>query len=153
MFIVARPSILEDIYRMAPRLRKEDIDELEAMGADSIEDALMNGFLSPDGCFTAVSEDGEPVFMFGTAPHPLDEMVGCIWMLGTPDIEKCRIQFLRSCKQYIEDFHNKYPVLMNYTDARNDVHHRWLKWCGFTFINKVPTPGGFPFYEFVRVRN
>jgi|HigsolmetaAR202D_1030399.scaffolds.fasta_scaffold14958_2 Protein of unknown function (DUF2833). len=153
MFIEARPSRLEDVHRMAPRLRREDLEELQASGCESAHEALLDGLMSPDGCTTVVTGDGEPALMFGTVPHPLDDMVGCIWMLGTDEIEKNRVQFLRRSKEFIDRFHDKYPVLMNYTYYRNTVHHRWLRWCGFMFINKVSTPGGHDFYEFVRVRN
>lgn len=149
----ARPSRLEDIERMAPRLREADLDELRAIGAYDPKVALMDGLNSPDGCITAVTGDGEPAFMFGTVPHPMDDMVGFIWLLGTDEIEKNRMRFLRRSREFIDRFHSKYPILMNYTDVRNDVHHRWLRWCGFIFINKVSTFGGHPFYEFVRVRN
>lgn len=153
MLIEARPSRLEDVHRMAPRLRQADLDELLAMGCRSAEEALMDGLRSPDGCTTVVTDGGEPALMFGTVPHPFDDLMGCIWMLGTKEIEKNRVQFLRRSKEFIDRFHEKYPVLMNYTDCRNHVHHRWLRWCGFIFLNRVSFPGGHDFYEFVRVRN
>lgn len=151
----ARPSRPADISSLAPRLRKADLDELLAAGYGNAEAALMEGFLSPDGCTTVIRPDGEPIMMFGVAPHPHDDLIGCVWLLGTDDIARNGVTFLRHSRQFIDRFHEKYPVLMNFTDCRNAVHHRWLRWCGFMFINMVPGrgPGNHPFYEFVRVRN
>jgi hypothetical protein len=40
----------------------------------------------------------------------------------------------------------------NYTYAKNTVHHRWLKWLGFTFLRKVNLgPEGKPFIEFAKI--
>jgi hypothetical protein len=114
----------------------------------------MEGFTSPDGSYTVTTEAGLPIIMFGTCPHPADEMVGAVWLLATDEIVNYRLEFLKRCKPYVELMQDKYPILMNFTDCRNDVHHKWLRWCGFFFINKVKGfgPEGHPFYEVVRIR-
>lgn len=149
-----RPSIREDVASVAPRLRKEDREEVLAAGGASVEGSLMEGFLSPDGCYTVVTEEGLPIIMFGTSPHPADDMVGAVWLLATDEIADYRMEFLKRCRPYVDLMQEKYPILMNFTDCRNDVHHRWLRWCGFFFINKVKGfgPEGHPFYEVVRIR-
>ena len=45
-------------------------------------------------------------------------------------------------------------MIWNYVDARNVVHIKWLKWLGFTIINKHNQfgIGRIPFYEFVKIR-
>ncbi|WP_313196207.1 hypothetical protein [Shinella zoogloeoides] len=153
--LTARPSTPEDVAYLAPRLRHADVAEVLAAGGASIEESLMDGLASPDGCFTAIDENGNPVLMFGTAPHPALSEVGCIWLLASDEIAKHRTDFLRNTRPFVERFHQKYPLLMNYTDCRNTVHHRWLRWCGFSFINIVKGlgPGDHPFYEVVKLRN
>lgn len=152
--LTARPSTPEDVAYLAPRLRKEDVEEVLAAGGVSVEGSLMEGVLSPDGCFTAIDEESRPVLMFGTVPHPIDQLVGCIWLLASEDISKHRLDFLRKTRPFVDHFHERYPILMNFTDCRNTVHHRWLRWCGFSFINTVKGlgPGDHPFYEVVRLR-
>jgi hypothetical protein len=61
--------------------------------------------------------------------------------------------FLRASRQIVEEWQRDFPRLHNYTDARNTVHHRWLRWLGFTFTARHETfgPLGLPFYEFVRI--
>jgi hypothetical protein len=152
--LIARPSIMQDALDLAPRLRKEDVEEVLAAGGKSALASLMEGVQLSDACFTCVDGDGRPVLMFGTVPHPTDQLVGCIWLLASDEIAKHRIRFLRECPRYVEGFQRKYPVLMNFTDCRNHLHHKWLRWCGFDFINIVKGfgPGDHPFYEVVRIR-
>lgn len=153
--LTARPSTTEDVAFLAPRLRKEDVEEVLAAGGASMEESLTDGLLSPDGCFTAIDEDGRPVLMFGTVPHPAIPMVGFIWLLASEEITKHRLDFLRKTRPFVDHFHEKYQLLMNFTDCRNTVHHRWLRWCGFSFINTVKGlgPGDHPFFEVVKLRN
>lgn len=153
--ITVRFSTPEDVAYLAPRLRKEDLEEIMAAGATSAEESLLDGLASPDACLTGVDEAGRPMLMFGTSPHPTDPMVGLVWLLASDEVLKHRTDFLRKSRQFMAIFNAKYPILMNFTDCRNTVHHRWLRWCGFHFINTVRGigPGNHPFYEVVRVRN
>ena len=56
-------------------------------------------------------------------------------------------------KGVVEIFQKRYRVLYNFIDARNTLHIKWLKWCGFTFIQKHYDYGYEKrlFYEFVRI--
>ncbi len=152
--ITVRPSIPEDVAFLAPRLRSEDLDEVLAAGGVSAETSLMDGLNSPDGCLTGTNEAGEPMLMFGTSPCPWEPLVGAVWLLASDEVLNHRRDFLRKSIQFMDRFNQKYPILMNFTDCRNTVHHRWLKWCGFSFINTVKGfgPGDHPFYEVVRLR-
>jgi hypothetical protein len=81
------------------------------------------------------------------------EGAGSIWLLATDDIEKYQITFLRHSKKVLKELQQDYLALHNYVDARNSLHIKWLKWMGFTFINKLDRFGveQRPFYEFVRI--
>jgi hypothetical protein len=61
--------------------------------------------------------------------------------------------FLRESKKTLAIMQNKYPVLFNMVDARNEVHVKWIQWLGFTFIKKHLHwgPENRLFYEFVRI--
>ncbi len=150
-----RASTIEDIAYLAPRLRVEDVEEVLAAGGKDIHECLMDGLSSPDGCISGVDENDKPVVMFGTAPAPGADGVGIIWLLASEDIHHHRVDFLRQSRPFVEAFNRKYQLLMNFTDCRNTLHHRWLRWCGFSFINKIrgEGPGGHPFYEVVKLRN
>ncbi len=92
------------------------------------------------------TNDSNPFMIFGTTP------TGSVWMVGTPVLEQFTIPFLRLNRQYISELHTRHKLLWNYTDCRNHVHHRWLKWLGFVFIRKCPYgPFQRDFYEFARI--
>ena len=71
-------------------------------------------------------------------------------MMATPKLEN---RFSAKNANVVTMFNEKHPLLSNYVDAINELHIKWLKWCGFTFINKHEKYGveQRPFYEFVRL--
>jgi hypothetical protein len=151
--ITVRKSVPEDADFLAPRLREADREEVIASGCPVPHAALMAGMGANSICLTGIDETGAPVTMFGVGPHPTDPLVGVVWALATDEIRKHRKSFLGPSKDWVEALNRRHPVLMNYSDCRNAEHHKWLTWCGFTFINKVRGPLGHEFYEFVRVRS
>ena len=46
---------------------------------------------------------------------------------------------------------NLYPILWNFIDSRNEIHLRWIKWCGFKIINERYIDN-VKFYEFIRIK-
>ena len=153
--ITVRLSMPEDVRLLAPRLCAADVQELQASSGSTPEAALTSGLNSPDACLTGTKETGEPILMFGTVPHPRDPSVGLVWLLSSEEVLNHRTDFLRKSRHYMDVFARKYPILMNFTDCRNTVHHRWLRWCGFAFLKTVTGlgTGGHPFYKVARVRS
>ena len=146
-----RPSVLEDVPYLASRLRAEDVAEVKAHSGLSAYDALMIGFENCSNCGTGLIK-GEPILMFGAGQVLPD--VGMIWMLGTDKIAEGRVSVLRQSKGWLNELQQEFDLLFNYVDARNEVHIKWLKWLGFSFINLHPEfgVGKLPFYEIVRIR-
>ena len=146
-----RPSVLEDVPYLASRLRAEDEAEVKAHSGLSAYDALMIGFENCANCGTGILKN-EPILMFGAGKVLPD--VGMVWMLGTDKIAEGRVSVLRQSKEWLDELHQEFDLLFNYVDARNEVHIKWLKWLGFSFINLHPEfgVGKLPFYEIVRIR-
>ena len=106
----------------------------------------MRGYVASEICFTIVDKENVPVGMFGVSKE------GAIWLLASNDIYRIRFSFLRESRKVIDFLNQKYPTLWNYVDCRNELHIRWLKWCGFKFLRK--TNYGVlqqPFYEFIKL--
>ncbi|MDP6213163.1 MAG: DUF2833 domain-containing protein [Candidatus Thalassarchaeaceae archaeon] len=146
-----RPSIHSDIFYVAHRMREEDVAEVRAAGGLDPVQALIEGFKNSRQCYTAEWK-GEPFIMFGVAP--VDDVSGAVWLLGTPTVTKARVAFLKESRRIIDEFHDDFPLLFNFVDARNKVHIRWIEWLGFTFINNHES-FGFEcreFLEFLRIR-
>jgi len=147
-----RLSTLEDIKYLAPRLRHSDKQEILASVGLTPYEAMMIGYLENVIVFTIVNSKDEPVAIFGISD--VGNNVGAIWLLATDKLKDIQYSFLRENKKVIDFLNTKYKILWNFVDCRNSLHIRWLKWCGFKFINKQNYGVlNKPFYEFIRINN
>lgn len=148
-----RTTLKSDVVYLAENLRKADKEELYAsMGKPPLE-ALLWSWEVSDECNTIIMPDGEVGGIFGTS-NPYRN-VGCPWMMATDRLPEITTKFLRVSRQWVERQNQIYPLLMNYVDERNEVAIKWLRFLGFTFIQRVENFGyaKVPFYEFVRIPN
>ena len=147
------PTTVDDIAYIAPRLRKADHQEcLAATGREPLG-VLMEGLRIGDVTLTMWSPSGLRVGLVGVSKSFVPD-AGAIWLCATDDIYQCQMAFLRKSKEFLPLLQARYLALFNYVDARNTVHIKWLKWMGFTFINKHEHFGAEQrlFYEFVRIK-
>ena len=147
-----RKTLEKDLGHLEKNLRDADVAELDAQSGLEPRTALRTVLMLSRRCMTVCGPDGTPIGIYGVNDTRLSGL-GCIWMMATPDLLKHQRQFLRECREGILEVSRGYSCVFNYTDARNTVHHRWLKWCGFTFIKEHENYGknGEPFYEFVKI--
>ncbi|MET3601122.1 hypothetical protein [Martelella mangrovi] len=131
---------------MAEELRPEDKEEARAGGASPLQ-ALVSGFALSDQCFTIEADEG-PIAIFGHVRLPDGE--GSPWLLGTEGIERHWLWFLRNSPEIIARVQRPYRRIYNFVDARNAVHIKWLRWCGFSFAEQPLKlgPETRPFYYF-----
>lgn len=143
-----RRSDWSDVWYLSAYLRPEDVAECEAQGKTPL-DALAEGLERSDVCYTLLDPAGMPVAMLGVGAG------GYIWLLGTDGIRKHQTTFLRHCKGFLRTLYDEtgYDLLFNYTYIENELHHKWLKWLGFSFLRVVSLPPSNKlFYEFARLR-
>lgn len=135
-----------DLERLCLFMREDDENEIVANSGGDPFDVLKYGMEVSEVC-QAIYLDGNPIFIFGALSD------GCIWAVGTDEIEDIWRPFLRHSKTVVNQLQADYPILYNCVDARNLVHIRWLKWLGFKFIKKHERYGvaEIPFWEFVRI--
>ena len=142
-----RASKLDDVVSLAPNLRYEDVREVETLGRTS-EQSLLSGYLYGKMCRSIIDKYGQVVGMYGVVPA--DDKTGLVWMLGSKGLKKIATAFLKESRTEVNGMNTLFPHLWNIIDSRNELHLKWLKWCGFTIIgermvNKVK------FYEFCKV--
>lgn len=146
------PATEAHARQMAPILRAADRAEIEALSGVSPTEALLHG-LHGDACLAGFTGDDRPVCMFGVS-QSTGPGEAFVWLMATTELERVGMTFLRQGRAYFDAFHDIYPLLHNYVDARNELHIRWLKWLGCTFIqtNVIMGVQQRPFHEFVRTK-
>ncbi|AMD61441.1 hypothetical protein V6R85_02495 [Agrobacterium sp. CCNWLW32] len=149
--IVTRATFA-DAYELDAKLRPEDRKEVEDItGKPAIRNFLM-GVVIGEPCLTLRDPEGELLGILGVVPVGVSG--GSIALSGTALLEQRRTCFLRGTIDVLAELDRSYDTLFNVCDARNPVHHRWLKWAGFNFIRKIDRFGakGVPVIEFARIR-
>lgn len=144
---LVRKAWPEDIHFLAATMREEDVNECYASGHFP-KDALFLGFHNGI-TYTLMEPNGPIAGMLGvTKSHP-EAKDGLVWMLATPAIEQYPMTFLRRCKPVLDRLYDESgcELLWNHTHKPNTVHHKWLKWLGFSFLREVGD-----FYEFARLK-
>lgn len=143
---------LADCYDLAATMRPSDTAEVEAsMGVSPLE-ALLQGRATSHICKTAKGDSGEPVVIFGVGEVDFSDQIGQVWMLCSKDVKRYSKEILRLTPDILGHWHQMYPILWNFVDARNTSSQRWLKRMGFDLIRTHPVFGhaGLPFIEFMR---
>ena len=148
----SRDTREEDLEYLAENLRDADKAEIRAMVGWETLPALRYALKHSKICKTGLLDTHEPVLIYGVTPSG-NPHLGSIWMLATDRLLKGQTTFLRKSREEINEISKGYRGVFNYTDARNELHHKWLKWCGFTFLRKLDEYGveKRPFYEFVKL--
>lgn len=142
-----RPATLVDMVDLATRLRKADELEVRSLGFSPM-DALELGLINSERCL-AMTPEGRLVGVYGICPTDMDG-VGLIWMLASDDLIGHQVKFLKNSRAAVQDLIGDYQLAYNYTDARNTLHHAWLRWCGAIALRKVPMGiNGEEYIEFV----
>ena len=140
------------VLEIAETIRKADADEIRAMsGLDPLE-GLVSSVAHSHVVHTMMAGE-RPVALYGA--RRLGGSIGMVWMLAGTGVLKHTTQFLRSSTEYVNRLHDETGcnTLANYTDARNTLHHKWLRFTGFSFGKEVVVGvGQMPFLEITRTR-
>ena len=146
-----RKAVPEDGKILEPKLRPEDIREIRAITTGPLHEAITKGISESPYTYT-ITLEGKPIAVFGVNHY--SPTAGVIWLLGSEDMLKIKIPFLRQSPKWIEAFHQLYPVLFNVACIWNTLHIDWLKWLGFRFIREYKEYGLLkePYIEFLSVK-
>jgi hypothetical protein len=142
-----RPATRLDAVRLIPRLRFEDAREIRsASGKEPIQvlpDCVSSGT-------TWALEADTLLALFGVNDLRYEDPIGVPWMVASSLLVEHQIFFLRNCRRWIDRLAEGYTGLINCVDARNELHIKWLKWCGFEFTHLHPQWGAdkLPFWQF-----
>jgi hypothetical protein len=143
------PAHSDHIDWIARNMRKADVEEAAAATDTGPCRALRESLVRSDLAWTGLVDD-RPVCMYGVCPIDILGGKGSPWLLGTDEVERYAVTFLRANKRYVAQMLDLYPHLENYVDVRNELSIKWLRWLGFQF-DPQPIPYGvweMPFFRF-----
>ncbi len=140
---------IEHAARLAPRLRRADLDEAFAVARLDGLTALAISFRRSSLAVTCMAGD-IPVAMCGAAPENASGRSALPWLMASHDIENHAVAFLRQSRRHVRLMLAQHPMLHNWVDARHHAALHWLQWLGFR-IDPRPEPYGdlgLPFHHF-----
>jgi len=148
MTLEIRKATVKDAVEVATNLRPEDLSELEGMGYTPFQ--VICGVLFCEDTFAFTNYEGKLAGVGGVIPD--EEGNAYIWTLTTPAIYSMGVTFFRHTKRHFDEFTKPYKMVYAQCDARNKLHHRFLKHLGFKALRTVPTgPECLPYYEVVKL--
>jgi hypothetical protein len=153
--IFVRPATLADVLTVAERLREED--RAEVLAAAGVDPRLVFPAQLREGreMFAAgIETEDRAEILFGCDPMAGDPSVGIIWLVSTPVMYDHPVEFVMTSKRIFRDYQDRFQVLTNFVDVRNERHIKWLKWLGCHMIRRVEKFGAqsLPFIEFASIR-
>ena len=153
MTLTWEQSTIDDVLSLAPRLRDIDKQEITDLSGNTPAQALAFGCTGSRMGGT-IKKDGVAQAMFGVVQDI--EQNGVIWFLCSDDFcatKADKLFFLERSRAYIEEVQKDYPLLLNFTSARNRLAIKWLEWLGFEVFREYPLAfGGRPYFYFSRKR-
>lgn len=149
--LAMRDVLSTDAVGIVNHLRPDDRREMIALDPAMPENMCIDRSVAVSEWSQTVVEiaTGRPVAIFGVAKNP-----GCDlwhpWMHATTLIMDHRFEFLRRCRTVVNTLMEFYSPMFNVVDARNNLHLKWLHWCGFKFYPSPVYFSGVPFIPFRR---
>lgn len=145
-----RPASLRAIAMLERDLRPADVAELDAAQGRPIGDVVVESYMQSPEVWAWWSDDDELIAVFGYVPlGPILTTMAAPWMLGTPLVERHAGALIRSTRHYVAAWRERYPLLVNFVDARNTASIRYLRRVGFTLDEPAPFgAAGLPFHRF-----
>ena len=128
-----RSATLQDIEDIAGRLREADVKEIYASTGMAPLECLKDSWRHPSLGVWVGTKDDRPEIIFGVT-HSACKDIGVPWMVCTDTLKESPMTFMRQCKDWVSMFSKVFPVLTNCVHAENKLHIKWLKWCGFEFV-------------------
>ena len=142
---------INHIQYLQDNLRNTDVRECLIHGATPFR-ALMVGIREDQAETYTALVNGKPAFMFGTVPI-YEQMIANIWMLGTYELEKYPITFMKLSKYVIDYFQKKFYQLENVVPADHIKTLNYLDFLGFHIIDQPLMINGFKVLRFYRCKD
>ncbi|WP_027721964.1 hypothetical protein [Maridesulfovibrio zosterae] len=140
---------LEDIKIIAAEIRDSDRKDMEGLHPGSqIEDIILHDVRHSKVVY-GLYMDGEIRGALGVIPLNTTG-TGTPWVVGTSDVDKSPVPFVRASRKILNMLQNSFPVLDTWVCAQNSKSINWHHWCGFTFDKEKVRIGRDEYYRAAR---
>lgn len=144
--VIFRPPTAADIAALAASMREIDRLEVLAVSGRQPKDALA-ACVAESKWALAAEVDGRVMTIFGIADADFLGEEGSPWMLCAEGIERHARALLTYAPRHLARMKEAVTALRNMVHADNRSAIRFLKWCGFSFGEKINVKGE-PFLMF-----
>lgn len=156
MAVSYRPALFSDAEELDAGLRAADRDEVTATSGTDTLKGIRRSILRSEEPVAAYDDLGL-LCVFGTVDISGSYLspVASPWFLGTDRISLYPRLLIADARRYVVALQRRFPLLVNYIDARNTTSMKWLNRLGFK-LDSEPVPygvAGLPFYRFERRAN
>jgi hypothetical protein len=91
----------------------------------------------------------EPMMLGGAQPQAHDPSIILTWLVVSHKCMAWALTFMKDYREDLEGFFGRWPKTECYSDSRNVVHHRWLRYLGYEEVEEVLWgPYDLPFLHF-----
>ncbi len=141
------PARREHVADVAAHMRADDREEVWAWSMADPETALLRSLAGSALCWTGTIDDA-PAAMFGVGAPTLLSVEAVPWFLGTDALDRIPARMARMSREWVRRM-QVFPVLANWSDARHERAHAWLRWLGFDIGIPISAGAlGLPFRPF-----
>lgn len=131
----------KELARLAPL---EQVEEVRASHNTDIYTVAKEGSRRSEKTWAAIYND-ELVGIIGVTPYSFLGETAAPWLLTTGRHPKV---LLKETKKVLQVILDRWPVLINYIDARYESSLRWARWSGFHIHPAQPYGAGqLPFHR------
>ena len=123
---------------LCEHIRIPDLIEIMCFG-DTPENVFTEAIKESDENMTVLTPDNKPMAMFGAGRAGDGDCY--IWLLGTTDIDKHDMFFMRHSREWVWGFVGIYEKVYNHVHVENHKAIKWLKWCKAEFEYEVDVYG------------
>lgn len=128
-----------DLEYLADNLRNADKQELAAASGDLNFLSRLSVSAELSDSVKVVEAEGVPLLVFGTAAISKDTKA--VWLVGTKRINTYSRAMVEEARQVLRHWFegdSNLLRLMNFTYAKNKLHHKWLRALGAEIMPAEP---------------
>lgn len=134
-----RPVKAGDLEYLAENLRNSDKQELAAASGHRNFLSRLSVSAELSESVKVVEAEGVPLLIFGTAAISQDTKA--VWLVGTKRVTAYSRAMVEEARRVVRQWFSETPALVrlvNFTYAKNRLHHRWLEALGAVILPVEP---------------